>query len=1031
MTLINGIIASLVAGVKATQPPLADAVIRHLYDEIKRFLGAHYPTVDLLALERRPDSPAKQGSLAEDLVDAGAMSDPTFTALISRLAQALVESNDAPRVIGVDLEHIRAATLTLSDIAGADMAVRLRDGTFTGDVAIHGATAGQPGATAPLPPTVQLVGNQARDIHIGNKTYLGDDANALDLAEVEQRYLRGLYAECNELLLANDGPVDATRQRQPRLQHVYVDLETTGEVTIEQVLDRLQVPAQQRTEVKNRLLDWQRNLNTLAVGIIGSVPKRLNASMSEEVFFELATELGLPKDTIRKAIVDPLTVREALYAHPQLVFLGDPGSGKSTLTRRLAGLLASQAVPGRDAAEAQWLDELVQGWGRWLLPVRIVLSRWAQHLAPTAQGTAADLVDECVRLLGQTAGVRGLQEHFITRLTAAPPTALILLDGLDEVADESKRATLLKAVKHFRERYSAVPLLITCRVRPWQAWTTAGKALPLPVFTIDQLTQEAITAFVERWHIELIQAGRYTPAAAAIAQRRLLTALANRQRKDLADMARTPLLLTMMARVNYQQGLPDSRAELYDVYLRQLLWEWERQKLDDQGQPTGLQLLLAQGNVDEASLERKLAQLAYEVHGRDGTQDTVDISRGTVREALEAIHPGSEEAKAAWAVAMLRLLDDRSGLLQSLDGATYQFSHRTFQEFLAARWIATGDFRKKYREKIDQEGWREAIALALGYQIRVLRQYEDALSVLFALFPTTATDEAAWRRVLLLGEAYVRLLGRQRARESEQVEMAAMLATRVPQQLTAAMHQRTLPPTQRRAAGQLLAELDIDPPGLDDFVSAPGWNFKIGRYPVTNKQFRRFVDAGGYRDERWWSDTKGRQARDERDWTEPRFWNQPELNWPTQPVVGVSWYEAQAYCAWLTHELRQQGKLTEQMAVRLPTQAEWEAAACSHDGRAYPWGQTFELANANTAESDLGQTTPVDLYSDGVTPEGVWDLLGNVWEWTNDVDEDGWPLLRGLSYYNEADTAAAADGYRPDLRSYVYGFRCVVVPISR
>ncbi|RIK24997.1 MAG: hypothetical protein DCC55_40925, partial [Chloroflexi bacterium] len=237
----------------------------------------------------------------------------------------------------------------------------------------------------------------------------------------------------------------------------------------------------------------------------------------------------------------------------------------------------------------------------------------------------------------------------------------------------------------------------------------------------------------------------------------------------------------------------------------------------------------------------------------------------------------------------------------------------------------------------------------------------------------------------------------------------------------------------RLDAGLLLADLDLDPPGLDDFVTVPGWGFQIGRYPVTNKQYRRFVEAGGYIDDRWWQDEEGRRYRDEENWAKPRYWDNLRFNRTTQPVVGVSWYEANAYCAWLTHDLRQAGTITVQEEVRLPTQAEWEQAARSHDGRDYPWGSDFFPANANTEESNLQQTTPVHMYAAAATPEGVCDLSGNVWEWTNDVDTDGLPWLKGGSWLWEADRAASAArlGLSPVDGYFNLGFRCVVVPISR
>jgi formylglycine-generating enzyme required for sulfatase activity len=104
--------------------------------------------------------------------------------------------------------------------------------------------------------------------------------------------------------------------------------------------------------------------------------------------------------------------------------------------------------------------------------------------------------------------------------------------------------------------------------------------------------------------------------------------------------------------------------------------------------------------------------------------------------------------------------------------------------------------------------------------------------------------------------------------------------------------------------------------------------------------------------------------------------------------------------------------------------------------RTYPWGPEFDPARATTKESDLGQTTPVHMYPDGKTPEGVWDMAGNVWEWTCDDDGDRsnpWFYLKGGSWYQSSDsaTSAARDWDFPLYRNHLIGFRVVVVPISR
>ena len=120
--------------------------------------------------------------------------------------------------------------------------------------------------------------------------------------------------------------------------------------------------------------------------------------------------------------------------------------------------------------------------------------------------------------------------------------------------------------------------------------------------------------------------------------------------------------------------------------------------------------------------------------------------------------------------------------------------------------------------------------------------------------------------------------------------------------------------------------------------------FYIDTYEVTNALYQRFMQA------------TGRQA--------PASWH----NSPNQPVVGVSWHAARAYCQWADK--------------RLPTEAEWEKAARGTDGRTYPWGNQWHHTKVNTRLSGkLGKPTPVGSYEADRSPYGVYDMAGNVGEW--------------------------------------------------
>lgn len=169
--------------------------------------------------------------------------------------------------------------------------------------------------------------------------------------------------------------------------------------------------------------------------------------------------------------------------------------------------------------------------------------------------------------------------------------------------------------------------------------------------------------------------------------------------------------------------------------------------------------------------------------------------------------------------------------------------------------------------------------------------------------------------------------------------------------------------------------------------------FEIGRYPITNAQYEEFVRlTGHYPPEHWDGIDVAEQRRD-------------------LPVVGVSWNDVLLYCEWLGGTIGR--------TARLPTEAEWLAAAGYADGRRYPWGKRWRGDACNAAEGRRSRQTPVQEFeAKGSSPNGCVDLLGNVWEWTSSLyrseDDLPWRAVRGGAHY----TSLAKSGSLARLLAY-------------
>jgi iron(II)-dependent oxidoreductase len=186
-------------------------------------------------------------------------------------------------------------------------------------------------------------------------------------------------------------------------------------------------------------------------------------------------------------------------------------------------------------------------------------------------------------------------------------------------------------------------------------------------------------------------------------------------------------------------------------------------------------------------------------------------------------------------------------------------------------------------------------------------------------------------------------------------------------------------------AGEFILGVDAvsEPHSLDNERPAHTGDvpaFRIGRVPVTNGEWRQFIDDGGYRHQRWWSD-RGWTHRQEAGLTAPQFWNHDGTRTrfghveeipDDEPVQHITYFEAEAYAAWA--------------GARLPTEVEWEKAAAWDPAagrrRRFPWGASEPTEHLVNLGGDALRPSPVGAYPASASAYGAEQMLGDVWEWT-------------------------------------------------
>lgn len=668
------------------------------------------------------------------------------------------------------------------------------------------------------------------------------------------------------------------------------------------------------------------------------------------------------------------SLHEAVAGQRTLALVGGAGSGKTIALKQVLRHAAERAQRDRDQERPVWLqisDFRIDG------------------------PTVARMEEFTEEQLRQVLPDPALSPAEI-RAALAAGRCLLLLDGLDELPRKQWK-TRLASVAAFLETYGSNRLVVSAR-----------PGTELPQMGLPQVQMPPLSRVAQRRLVESLtqehpgEAGRFEVwlrnASAAV--------------RELAD---TPFFLHALVELFLRKSgsAPDQPAILLVEVLKKRLIE----EYSSHGDSGWWGRINDEGYGDSDMLEVCLPALsALGFRALSGETS----SRLPLRHAREHAPDGPCPGGPA-AATFLHSASDLG--IYTLTEDELVFTHALWRDLLAAREMQARLAREPsalppgLHSPTTAGSWRQAcIFLTQLFPVTELTSFyrqlrplnRDLLAAVVAeggalgddalrleLAANLEAELAAEVQTLCARHLVARALGRAGDRRLWEYPLDPLVPAMVPIRggefrigLDEADFEKLLP----------LQEKGIDPELREEELTASLHtlgDFSLGKFPITNAHYRLFVSDGGYGDRAWWDgpawdwlQTRGGSERRPEHWSDARYCGE------NQPLVGVTFYEATAYARWLT--ARSNGART----FRLPTVAEWQAAARGASGRLFPWGDEPEADRCNCWHADdLGLTSPVGIYPAGATPEGLHDLAGCVSEMAVALDGGG-PVICGGSWFS-------------------------------